>query len=125
EDFKSLSATRFDVLVLPDDARVSIAGAPRGGRGGRGGTPRPEHAYELTASDLQTFDRFVQDGGTVVCLSNASAFAIDQLRLPVRNVIAGLRPDEFFLRGSIVQVAVDASQPAMAGMPERAAVFVD
>jgi hypothetical protein len=112
---------------MADDARVPVAGAPAG-RGGRGGPPvaiRPEYAYQLTTADLQGFERFVRGGGTVVCLSNASTFAIQQLKLPVKNVVAGLRPEEFFLRGSIVEVATDPSHPVMAGMPEKAAVFVD
>src|SRR4051794_22169457 len=130
EDFKSPLAQKIDVLIMADDARVPIAGAPagRGGGGGRGGAApevRPEYAYQLTASDLQGFERFVRGGGTVVCLSNASAFAIQQFKLPVRNVVAGLRPEEFFLRGSIVEVTTDPSHPVMAGMPARAAVFVD
>jgi len=74
---------------------------------------------------LQNFDQFVRGGGTVVCLSNASAFAIEQLGLPVRNVVSGLRPEEFFLRGSIVEVIAEPSHPVMAGMPDKAAVFVD
>jgi len=61
----------------------------------------------------------------VVCLSNASTFAVQQLKLPVKNVVAGLKPEEFFLRGSIVEVTIDPSHPVMAGMPEKAAVFVD
>jgi len=127
EDFKSPLAQKIDVLIIADDARVPVAGAPAG-RGGRGGTPpavRPEYAYQLTAGDLQGFEQFVRGGGTVVCLSNASAFAIQQFKLPVRNVVAGLRPEEFFLRGSIVEVAIDATHPVMAGMPDKAAVFVD
>ena len=86
---------------------------------------RPEYAYQLTADDLQAFERFVRGGGTLVCLSNASTFAIQQFKLPVRNVVAGLRPEEFFLRGSIVEVATDPTHPVMAGMPDKAAVFVD
>jgi len=131
EDFKSPLGDKIDVLIVADDARVPIAGAPSGGRGGAAGSGastraiRPEYAYQLTPADLQEFERFVRGGGTVVCLSNASAFAIQQLKLPVRNVIAGLRPEEFFLRGSIVEVATDPSHPVMAGMPARAAVFVD
>jgi hypothetical protein len=36
-----------------------------------------------------------------------------------------MRPEEFFLRGSIVEVATDPTHPVMAGMPEKAAVFTD
>jgi hypothetical protein len=136
EDFRSPLDAKIDVLIIADDARVPIApdvnGAARGGRGRtdsdrstmRAGT-RPEYAYQLTAGDLQNVDQFVRGGGTLVCLSNASSFAIQQLHLPVRNVVAGLKPEEFFLRGSIVEVAPDPSHPVMAGMPDKAAVFVD
>jgi hypothetical protein len=115
------------VLVIADDARVPVAGAA-GGRGGRGGgraEVRPEYAYQLTAEDLERFEQFIRTGGTLVCLSNASTFAIQQFKLPVRNVVAGLRPEEFFLRGSIVEVTTDGRHPVMAGMPEKAALFVD
>ena len=124
EDFKSPLAQKIDVLIIADDARVPVAGAAAG----RGGAPqaiRPEYAYQLTAADLQGFEQFVRGGGTLVCLSNASTFAIQQLKLPVTNVVAGLRPEEFFLRGSIVEVITDPTHPVMAGMPEKAAVFVD
>jgi hypothetical protein len=135
EDFQTPLSQKIDVLIIADDARVPIApgaggatGRPEQGRGaaasGRAGV-RPEYGYQLTATDLQAFEQFVRGGGTVVCLSNASAFAIQQLKLPVRNVVAGLRPEEFFLRGSIVEVTTEPAHPVMAGMPEHAAVFVD
>jgi hypothetical protein len=122
EDFKQPVGGKIDVLVMADDARVPVGG---GAGGGRGGTQRPEFAYQLTADDLARIEQFVRDGGTLVCLSNASTFAIQQLKLPVRNVVSGLRSDDFFLRGSIVEVAVDTSHPVMWGMPEKAPVFVD
>ena len=129
EDFKTPLADRIDVLIVADDARVPIAGAQGGGRGGGRGADarqvRPEYAYQLTAADLQRFEQFVRGGGTLVCLGNASTFPIQQFRLPVKNVVAGLRSDEFFLRGSIVEVTTDPSHPVMAGMPSKAAVFVD
>jgi hypothetical protein len=129
EDFKSPLAQKVDVVIIADDARVPVEGAQGGGRGGRGGgrgvTIRPEYAYQLTPADLQSFEQFIRGGGTLVCLSSASTFAIQQFKLPVRNVVAGLRPEEFFLRGSIVEVTPDRAHPVMAGMPEKAAVFVD
>jgi hypothetical protein len=124
EDFRGSLGDTVDVLILADDARIPIAGGPTG-RGGRGAAPRPEYAYQLTTDDLQRFEQFVRAGGTVVCLSNASTFAIQQFKLPVKNVVAGLRPEEFFLRGSLVEVMPDTTHPVMAGMPERSAVFVD
>jgi Zinc carboxypeptidase len=123
EDFKTPLAEKIDVLILADDARVPVAGAP-GGRGGRGAV-RSEYSYQLAADDVQRLDQFVRGGGTLVCLSSASTFAIQQLKLPIRNVVAGLRPEEFFLRGSIVEVDVDVKHPVMAGMPDKAALFVD
>ncbi len=51
EDFKSPLAQKIDVLIIADDARVPVAGAPagRGGRGGAAPAVRPEYAYQLTA----------------------------------------------------------------------------
>ncbi len=126
EALRSSLADTIDTLIIADDARVPVRGAPARGAGREGAaTLRPEYAYELSADDLQRLEQFIRRGGTLVCLSNASAFAIDQFKLPVRNAVANLRSDEFFLRGSVVEVLPDRSHPVMAGMPEKAAVFVD
>ena len=132
EDFRSRLGDTIDVLIVADDARVPVGGGEGGfGRGaatgaGRAGAAlRPEYAYQLSAADLQQFEDFIRSGGTLVCLSSASAFAIQQFKLPVKNVVSGLRSDEFFLRGSLVEVETDRAHPIMAGMPEKAAVFVD
>jgi hypothetical protein len=110
----------------PGAAAAAQAGAPAGGaRGGGTRAVRPEYAYALTAADLQAFDAFVRGGGTLVCVNGATRWAIQQFKLPVKNAVEGLKPDDFFLRGSIVEVRPDLAHPVMAGMPERAAVFVD
>ena len=125
-DLKTSLTGRVDVIVIADDARIPIEGGT--GRGGRGGAPRavrPEYADTLNADELRGFEQYVRGGGTVVCLNNASLFLIQQFKLPVRNVVAGLRPEEFFLRGTIVEVATEPSHQVMAGMPDKAAVFAD
>ena len=134
-DFKAPLAGKVDVVILADDARLPIEGAPGGRGGGRGGSStgsaqagrevRPEYADRLNAADLASFEQFVRGGGTVVCLNSASTFAIQQFKLPVRNVVQGLRTDEFFLHGTIVGVDVDTGSQVMAGMPAKAAVFAD
>lgn len=145
EDFHAPLRGKVDVIIIADDARIPVEGA--GGQGVRGaGAPpaagagaqqagsrpggaaravRPEYAYALTADDLKGFEAFVRGGGTVVCFNSAARFAIQQFKLPVKNAVDGLKAEEFFLRGSIVEVNVDPTHPVMAGMPEKAAVFVD
>jgi hypothetical protein len=133
-DFRAPLSEKADVIILTEDGRLPIEGGGGRGRGGapaaaggRGGgrSVRPEYADTVSAADLERFDRFIRDGGTLVCLGGASTFAISQFKLPVRNAVANLRPEEYFLRGSIVEVTTDPSHPIMAGMPEKAAVFVD
>jgi hypothetical protein len=126
-DFKSPLTGKVDVVILADDARLPIEGAAGGRGGGRGGgaSVRPEYADRLSPADLAAFEQFVRGGGTVVCLNSASTFAIQQFKLPVKNVVAGLRSDDFFLHGTIVEVITDPSQQVMAGMLEKAPVFGD
>ena len=96
-----------------------------GQRSGGARAVRPEYAYSVTAEDLQAFEAFIRGGGTLVCFNSAARFAIQQFKLPVKNAVEGLRPEEFFLRGSIVNLIVETGHPLMAGMPDRAAAFVD
>ena len=102
------------------------AAAPAGGgRGGGRGAVRPEYSYTLTQDDVDGLEAFIRGGGTLVCFNAAYRFAVQQFKLPVKNVVDGLRPDDFFLRGSLVEVTTNPAHPAMAGMPDKAAVFAD
>ena len=57
-------------------------------------------------------------------MSGSAVAAIDQLKLPVRNVLTGLTRQQFFAGGSVMRVTTDPSQPVMAGMPKDADIFV-
>jgi ribosomal protein S18 acetylase RimI-like enzyme len=118
-DFHTPLTGKVDVVIMPDGARLR-AGTGRGGR-----TTRPEYTDDTTPADLEVFEQFVRNGGTLVCISTACSVAIQQFKLPVTNIVSGLRPDEFFLHGSIVEAAIETTHPVMSGMPEKAAVFVD
>jgi len=110
---------RFDVILLPDDS-------PQGMLDGHArGTVPPRYEGGLGPEGAAALDRFVSDGGTLVCFNNASAFAIAQLRLPVANVVGRLDRQAFFASGSILSVTADTTHPVMAGMPARARIFFD
>jgi hypothetical protein len=121
---------RFDVIIF-----ASQGLGPTGGRGGRGGgggggagapvgAPAAGAAPPVSDSATAAVDRFVRDGGTVVVWNQGTTSFINGLRLPVRNVVAGVSRNDYFTGGSIMQVTTDPSHPVMAGMPARADVFV-
>ncbi|MFQ5690389.1 MAG: M14 metallopeptidase family protein [Gemmatimonadota bacterium] len=109
---------RYDVLILPDMSSRQIL------EGFANGSVPPRYAGGLGGTGVRALDEFVRAGGTLVCLNRSSDFAIDQLHLPVRDVVADLSRDEFFQSGSIVEMIVDPSHPVMSGMPERAGIVV-
>lgn len=113
---------KIDVLILADDARVFEGG---GGRG-RGAAAAP--VVDITATNearIRALEEFIRGGGTLVCFNRSSNFAVDQLKLPVKNVVAGVGRQQFFVGGSLLNVITDPSHRVMAGMPERAAVYYD
>jgi len=111
-------ASRFDAIVLPDQNARQISGGARGNypdslKGGLG----DEGAKQLAA--------FVDAGGTLVAFNAASNYAIEALSLPVKNVLADLRPKDFYAPGSLFRVEFDRTNPLAAGMtaPEPAVWF--
>jgi len=110
---------RFDVILMASDSPRTI------GEGFAKGTVPPEYEGGLGVVGARALDAFVTGGGTLVCLNQSASYAIDALHLPVRNVVAGLATKDYFSSGSILEVITDPSHPVMAGMPDRAKVFVD
>jgi hypothetical protein len=106
---------RFDVLVLGDERRGILPG---------GGFGRPPAQTPEDDARIASLDAFVRAGGTLVALSGGASATIDQLKLPVRNVLNGLTRQQFFAGGSVMRVTTDPSQPVMAGMPKDADIFV-
>jgi hypothetical protein len=104
---------KFDAIVIPDQSAFELLNglpthvypAPYAGGLGR------EGAHELRV--------FVEQGGTLITLNEASRFAVEQLLLPVRNVLEGVPDDEFYAPGSILRLDLDTSHPVARGMPEQ------
>ena len=85
-----------------------------------------QYAGGIEETGAQALREFVEKGGTVVTLGNASLFAIEQFNLPVTNVVQGLTSSQFFCSGSILRVEIaDANHPVVAGLPARPAVMFE
>jgi len=111
----------YDVIVLPDHygADTVIEGYARG-------TMPPPYVGGLGAHGLAGLKKFVEDGGTLICLNAMSNLALERFGLPLRNVLKGIKPEEFNCSGSILRLALDTAHPVAYGMPaEAGAVFAE
>ncbi|HYN40539.1 MAG TPA: M14 metallopeptidase family protein [Thermoanaerobaculia bacterium] len=121
-------ATKVDVLVLPDvEKEVIVTGKPKREEGEMRyfPEPRPEYAGGLGKEGTAAIREFVEGGGTLVALASASEYAIDELQLPVRNVLGKAKAEEFLCPGTLVRIEVDTSHPVTFGLPASLAAFLD
>jgi len=107
---------RFDVIVLPD-APIDVLM-----RGLSNDPMPPQYTGGLEGDGLRALDAFVRGGGTLVCLDQASAVAIDLFKLPITDVARTSR-DQFYCPGSILRLDVDTSNPLSYGLPAQTAGF--
>lgn len=85
--------------------------------------PLPELVGGIGGEGVAALRRYVDGGGWLLAIDEAATFAIDQLGLPVRNVVAGLEPSDFFVPGSLIRIDIDPSDPLGHGMPSDAMAF--
>ena len=104
---------KYYVILFPDQAPRQIF------EGYRAGTMPPELTGGLGEEGVKQLRAFILQGGTVVFLNRASEFAIDQLKLPLRNVVGGLPRTDFYVPGSILRLELDITNPLAAGMPKE------
>jgi hypothetical protein len=111
---------QFDAIVFAESGTRQIVD------GMRAGTVPGQYAGGVGEDGVQALRDFVTAGGTLVALGNASMFAIDEFNLPVSNVVAGLRQDQFFCSGSLLRAEIkEANHPVVAGLPATVPVMFE
>jgi hypothetical protein len=117
EDIRTGDLSRFDVIIFTDQSAGSIlSGQPRG-------RVPDEFAGGVEADGVAALRRFLDGGGRVVAFDAATEFAIQHFGLPVRNVLAGVSRNEFYIPGSLIRLDVDNRQPVAFGMQRAGAAF--
>ncbi|HXQ73002.1 MAG TPA: M14 family zinc carboxypeptidase [Pyrinomonadaceae bacterium] len=110
---------KYPAIVIPDQSARTLL------EGYRAGTMPPEVSGGLGEQGVKTLREFVEAGGTLVFLNRASNFAIQQFKLPVLNVVAGLPRTEFYVPGSILRIELDTSHPLAKGMPRETIAWAE
>ncbi len=109
---------RFDVIVFPDiSQRVILEGFQAGTTPGR-------YAGGLGDAGSSAVNDFVEEGGVLITFNNSSLFALNKLNLPVRNVLDGLRSDQFFGSGTLLRIELK-EHSLTAGLPKEAAAMFE
>jgi len=112
--------SKFDVIIIPGElSETQII------EGHRAGAVPPEFAGGIGESGVQSLRDFVNDGGTLVTMDKATEFAAKQFALPVKNTLEGVRPQDFYVPGSLLKVVLDTDNPIAYGMPRETAAFVE
>jgi hypothetical protein len=107
----------IDVLVLPSDSENAIV------KGLSAERYPAEYAGGIGEPGVENLKKFVQNGGRVVCFDDSCEMLIKRFGLPVRNVLDGLKRNEFYNPGSIVRLTVDKRQPLARGYGDETPAY--
>ncbi len=110
---------RYYTILFPDQSARNLF------EGYKAGAMPPEYTGGLGPEAVRHLRYFVETGGTLVFLNRASNFAIEQFKLPLKNVVAGLPRTDFYVPGSILRIELDTTHRLAAGMTKEAIAWVE
>src|ERR1043166_442452 len=110
---------KYDTIIIPDQPRAAIL------NGHRNAAMPDEYTGGLGEQGVKGLREFVEAGGTLVCLNRASDFAIEQFKLPVKDVVDGLPRTDFYVPGSILRIELDMNDPLTREMPKESIAWVE
>lgn len=67
---------------------------------------------------VEKLTEFVEDGGTLLCFGESSNFAIEELKLPVKNVLKDVKNTDFVCPGSTLHVNINIDHPLAWGVQD-------
>jgi Zinc carboxypeptidase len=110
---------QFPTIIVPDQAPRTIL------NGYRSGIMPAQYTGGIGEQGVKSLKEFVEQGGTLIFLNRASEFAVEQFKLPLRNVVAGVPRTEFYVPGSILRIELDTSHPIAKGMPKDSIAWAE
>jgi len=108
----------FDAIILPGVSGEMLI------EGRKGDDYPPEFRGGIGEEGVAALNEFVDSGGTLICLTGACRVAIEQLKLPVVDVLKDVDNKEFSIPGSLLRLKLDRSHVLGFGLDsEVAAMF--
>jgi hypothetical protein len=118
-EIRAKALKKYNGIVIPDQSPTALLN-------GHARNRMPEEfTGGLGQEGVNALREFAEQGGIVVFLNRASLFAIEQFKLPIRNVVGGLPRTEFYVPGSILRLELDTANPIAAGMPKESIAWAE
>ncbi|MDH5744815.1 MAG: hypothetical protein OEZ52_14825, partial [Candidatus Aminicenantes bacterium] len=110
----------FDAIIIPDTYRPEslINGHDKG-------TMPPKYVGGMTSNGVRNLKAFAENGGTIIFLNSSCDFAVEYFDIPVKNVMKGIKREQFVCDGSILRMEFDTRHPVAFGMPKEAAAIFE
>jgi hypothetical protein len=119
DDFRN-NNLNFDTIILPSQSERDIVEGNK-----KGNYPEP-FTGGITEKGVENLRKFVESGGTLICFDASCELVIKRFSLPVKNVLSGLKRNEFYNPGSVVRLEVDTKNPLAKNLKkETAAYFIN
>jgi glutamine amidotransferase-like uncharacterized protein len=115
-DVRNGDLSRYTSIILPDHYSPNAIL-----HGHEPGSMPEQYTGGLGLEGALELEQYVKNGGSIVAFDGASAFAIEQFGLPVRDVTEGVSSSEFFIPGSLLRTTVNTKHPLAYGMQNTVA----
>ncbi len=127
---KGKLAKKYDVIIIPSDSKELILGKDiekyfedRWGKGFTMPNYPPEYRSGLGEEGVEKLKEFVEVGGTLITFGDACNFAIEEIGLPIENVLKDVSQKEFVCPGSTLHVKVHDHELAYGVQKDLMIVF--
>jgi hypothetical protein len=109
DDFRQ-DRLNVDTIVLAADSENTIMNGLNADR------YPAEFSGGLGEAGAGNLKKFVEDGGKLICFDDSCELVVKRFGLPMKNVLTGVRRNEFYNPGSIVKLEVDLTQKLARGL---------
>ncbi|RYX83276.1 hypothetical protein EON83_15550 [bacterium] len=110
----------YDAVIIPSMSEKSIVDGLDADR------YPAQFAGGLGEKGVDNLREYVEKGGKLICFDSSCDFAINRFKLPVKDVLKGVKSSEFYNPGSVVRLDVDTSNPlAKSFKAQTPAYFID
>ncbi len=115
KDIQNKELSKYSAIIIPSQS-------PKGILNGYSQSRMPKKfTGGIGLKGMLALKNYTESGGTLICFDAASDLAIEQLGLPIRNVISNLPTDQFFIPGSLIRTKIATKNRLALGMMNEVA----